>query len=177
VPYGLIAADRAGGRHFFLGSDGGGWHFRETKDAWVREDFKSDPPIGSAYVHAQVADDAHAIVALGSTEGLSLGTRDENGWKFSPVPDVRPANGLALDVGGDGRPWLASVGVHGDDFDHIFLDVVSPDRKRETLLPLDDGGSVSGPVPSILGGGLSGQDARPAVAYRRPDGIHLATSA
>jgi hypothetical protein len=172
---GVIAADRNGVRNVFLPAQQGAWRLRESGATWAREDLATALPVDIPdLVAARVFDDGHAFAAFGNGSGVSVGVRDATGWTFELIDGPRPSEtALGMDVGADGRPWLSTVGYHGEATDQQYLDVIAPDRTYATLTPFDM--SVFWRQPSVLAGGLTGSDARPAVAYRLPDGIHVAS--
>jgi hypothetical protein len=99
---------------------------------------------------ARVIDDAHALTAINTGEGVWLFDRDATGWHplgtnlFASVFEVFEfSTGMSLDPAD--QPWVASVTYHSTGVDGSappeFLDLVGPDRTLQTI------SSLMGDVP------------------------------
>jgi hypothetical protein len=173
IIFGTLTSDAAGVLNYFAGSPTGGWRFRQRADGWLREDIPADPAADFPEVTAARAiDDEHAFAVVNGGGDLQLAARDPAGWHTTLVPGTAVTElGVAMELDAAGHPWLATIGQHGNDGE--FLDVVSASGTLDTIGPVDL--TFFPPPLALLPGGLTGSDARPTVAVRQTDGIHLAT--
>jgi hypothetical protein len=177
----VVRADAAGHANIFVeAGQPGVWRVRETPAGWLREDVQVNPSMYADVSDGRALDDTHASVVIADGVGISLFGRDAAGWRltrgdlFPGFEVLELSTGMNVDAAGGA--WVAAVTYHDPVFRGYtpteFLDLVGPDGALETIKSLV--GDIPLDPPTVLPGGLTGMTARPAVAYRQADGVHVA---